>query len=58
MSSVGLVFTFEYTSRSWCQGLLFCFVFHTRPGTGIGYFKKLSYQSGPGMGSKTDFWLV
>jgi hypothetical protein len=34
------------------------FSFSYQAGTAIRHFKELSYQSGIGIGSKTDFWLV
>jgi hypothetical protein len=54
-TSVGLVSTFEDTSLVWYQIFLFL---SYEAATGIGYFFELSYQSGPAIGSKTDFWLV
>ncbi len=32
--------------------------FPYQAGFGIRHFHKTSYQSGPNIGSKTDFWLV
>jgi hypothetical protein len=32
--------------------------FPYQAGFGVGHFHKTSYQSGPNIGSKTDFWLV
>jgi hypothetical protein len=36
----------------------FCFVLFFIPGMVLELGEKLSYQSGPDMGSKTNFWLV
>jgi hypothetical protein len=56
-TSVGLVSTFEHMNLVPVLGT--SKKLPNQPDPSIGSFLKLSYQSTrPGIGSKTDFWLV
>jgi len=55
-TSVGLVSTFEHMNL--VPSIGYFKKIPNQPDSSMGSFLKLSYQSRPGIGSKTEFWLV
>jgi hypothetical protein len=55
-TSLGLVSMFEHTNWSWLIPRVFFFFPPYR--AGIWVLEKLSYHSGPSIGSNTVFWMV